>query len=83
MKYVMFSIVLSLCCAAGCSKPVELPTAASTPGESEKQATENSALETVVGGLTGQTAAKKGREARTKLQAIASNEQSSLEEVMR
>lgn len=77
---------IGLCLAtllAGCSRDTEPQTGLATPAEPPPPSAGNSTLHTVVGGLTGETAVKRGKEARSKIQAIASNEQSALEEAMR
>lgn len=78
--------MIVLCLAVvltGCSREPESQPVVPAPTAPTQPPAEKGTLQTVVGGLTGQIAVERGREARSKIQAIASNEQSALEETMR
>lgn len=83
MKYRIVVLMLCLLCSGGCSNPQESQTPKSAPARNDETSAAKGAVETVVAGLTGQTAVHAGKKARSKLTDIASNEQSSLEEAMR
>lgn len=79
MKCAILFLMLCVLSSGGCSSSSE----SQAPAKTEESKTGKGAVETVVAGLTGQTAVHMGKEARSKILAIASNEQSSLEEAMR
>ncbi len=83
MKSALFVVAICLLVSAGCSDAPEPQSQRTESSPVGQPPAERSTLQTVVGGLTGQTAVERGKEARTKIQAAASNKNSSLNEVLR
>ncbi len=68
--------------AGGCSQSTPEPQTPAVRDPVSQDHVDGGAIKTVVAGFTGQAAVKKGREARAKIESIASNEQASLVEIL-
>ncbi len=81
MKIAPLLLFATIFLVTGCGGTPQ-PATPATPATNPSPARQKSTMETVIGGFTGQTAVEKGKETRTKLEAIGKQKQSSLEEVM-
>ena len=81
MNRKMTILIGGLLVLAGCS---DHPSKPSTPDKSSgvSPKPEKSTFQTVIGGLTGQTAIEKGKETRAKIEEISKKENADLDEVM-
>lgn len=87
MQYSMPLLFVGILIATGCgdtpTSTLSPPAATPVPSAGNNPAPlKKSAIETVIGGFTGQTAVEKGKETRAKLEAIGKKEQAAMEEVM-